>query len=61
MTARPDDSRVRCDWVPIDDTPDGILYREYHDTDAWVSAYDGPSRFEPDAALRKTQQGQASA
>ncbi len=33
MTARPDDSRVRCDWVPIDDTPDGILYREYHDTE----------------------------
>ena len=32
MTAR-ERSRVRCDWVPIDDTPDGRLYREYHDSE----------------------------
>ena len=25
------DGRVRCGWVPVDDTPDGILYRDYHD------------------------------
>jgi DNA-3-methyladenine glycosylase I len=25
--------RVRCDWVPLDDTPDGTLYREYHDSE----------------------------
>jgi len=25
--------QVRCDWVPLDDTPDGTLYREYHDSE----------------------------
>ena len=24
---------MRCDWVPIDDTPDGRLYRDYHDSE----------------------------
>ena len=42
MTAR-EHSRVRCDWVPIDDTPDAMLYREYHDTE-WGQPLRGVSR-----------------
>jgi len=28
-----DDGRVRCGWVPTDSSPNGVLYREYHDTE----------------------------
>ncbi|MEH3129831.1 MAG: DNA-3-methyladenine glycosylase I [Mycolicibacterium neoaurum] len=27
------DTRIRCGWVPTDSTPNGVLYREYHDTE----------------------------
>jgi DNA-3-methyladenine glycosylase I len=29
----PDGNKVRCSWVPLDDTPNGTLYREYHDNE----------------------------
>lgn len=28
-----DDGRVRCGWVPTDSSPNGVLYRQYHDTE----------------------------
>ena len=28
-----DDGRIRCGWVPTDSSPNGVLYREYHDTE----------------------------
>ncbi|WP_418888567.1 DNA-3-methyladenine glycosylase I [Mycolicibacterium neoaurum] len=33
MTAAEVDTRIRCGWVPTDSTPNGVLYREYHDTE----------------------------
>ena len=27
------DGRIRCGWVPTDSSPNGVLYREYHDTE----------------------------
>ncbi|GAA2531557.1 DNA-3-methyladenine glycosylase I [Mycolicibacterium diernhoferi] len=27
------DGRIRCGWVPTDSSPNGMLYREYHDTE----------------------------
>lgn len=32
MKAQGED-RVRCDWVPTEDTADGALYRDYHDNE----------------------------
>lgn len=32
-TPAADDGRVRCGWVPTDSSPNGVLYREYHDTE----------------------------
>ncbi|MCF6387156.1 DNA-3-methyladenine glycosylase I [Mycobacterium sp. MBM] len=28
-----EDGRVRCGWVPTDSSANGVLYREYHDTE----------------------------
>ena len=28
-----EDGRIRCGWVPTDSSPNGVLYREYHDTE----------------------------
>ncbi|WNG80700.1 DNA-3-methyladenine glycosylase I [Mycobacterium sp. ITM-2016-00316] len=28
-----DDGQVRCGWVPTDSSPNGVLYRQYHDTE----------------------------
>jgi DNA-3-methyladenine glycosylase I len=28
-----DDGQVRCGWVPIDSSPNAVLYRDYHDTE----------------------------
>jgi DNA-3-methyladenine glycosylase I len=28
-----EDGRIRCGWVPLDSSPNGVLYREYHDTE----------------------------
>jgi len=32
-TPAADDGRVRCGWVPTDSSPNGVLYRDYHDTE----------------------------
>lgn len=32
-TTAADDGRVRCGWVPTDSSPNGVLYRDYHDTE----------------------------
>ncbi|MGK2869016.1 MAG: DNA-3-methyladenine glycosylase I [Mycobacterium sp.] len=28
-----DDGKLRCGWVPTDSSPNGVLYRHYHDTE----------------------------
>ena len=45
MTA-PVDGRIRCGWVPTGDSPDGVLYRDYHDNEWGVALHGRIALFE---------------
>lgn len=51
-----DDGRVRCGWVPLDDSADGALYREYHDTE-WGTPLRGQDALFERMSLEAFQSG----
>ena len=47
---------VRCDWVPTDDSADGILYRDYHDRE-WGRPLHGTAALFERVSLEAFQSG----